>query len=351
MKNYYEILGLSKESSEEEIKKTFRKKAMEFHPDKNQGNAEAEQKMKELNEAYSILSNPEKRRLYDSGGLEERSETGFGGFNFNGFGFGDMEETIAEMLRGMHGESFMGGSRQKQQTQTINGSVNISLKDVLLGSNHKIKTKLNIVCHVCVGQAIDPMKPIGNCFTCNGTGSVTQLFGRGFGRVTATCPECKGTKKKYAPCNECKGEGNKAEEKEVEIALPQGFRGGHIQVGVKTNSPAPTMAIISVNLSLPQDVTFDKDVNVIKTIKINFSDLILGQPQFPIEMIDGEKVNIKIPPGTQSNQLVRLKGKGIPVEPRSHEKSDFLLKLSINIPNSLTPEQQKAIETLKSSGL
>lgn len=352
-KNYYEILGLAKEASDEDIKKAYRALAFKWHPDKNPDNAEAEEKFKETSEAYQVLSNPERRRAYDlSGGRSAFNPFGFGDDGADD-GFANMEERIAEMLRNMHGDGFMGGQRVRAQTAAVDGSIKISLKDVLLGSKNKLKTNLKITCDTCVGQGIDSTKILGVCNTCNGMGSVTQTmpFGQGIGRLMVTCPDCKGTKKKFADCLNCSGEGFKTEEKELEINLPAGFKGGHVQMAIPTTGHVPTVATIFVQLDLPQDITFDREGNVIKNIKIAYTDLVIGKQQFPVEMINGENLNIKIPAGTQLNQTIRLKGKGIPPEPRNPSRTDLLLKLIIDVPTTLTEEQQKAIETLHSLGL
>ena len=351
--NYYEVLGVSKEASEEEIKKAYRTLALQYHPDRNLDKtdaekAEAEKKFKELSEAYQVLSNSERRRAYDLGGRSAFNP--FGGF---GNADDDMEARIAEMLRGMHSEGFMGGPRV-QQTAAQDGVIKITLKDVLLGSSNKLKTNLKVTCPTCVGQCIDSTKPLGKCSKCDGKGAIHQVipFGQGMGRVTVPCPECNGAKQKFEPCSECSGVGFKTEEKELDINLPLGFRGGYIQTRVPSPSPIPLIATILVQLEMPENTSFDKDLNVVKTINLSYSDLVLGKNQQPIEMIDGEMVNVKIPAGTQTTQTIRLKGKGIPPLPRNTtDKTDLLLRIVVNVPSNPTEEQLKALEALRSSGL
>jgi molecular chaperone DnaJ len=244
----------------------------------------------------------------------------------------------------------MGGQRvRRPQSAELNGTIKISVKDLLKGSQHKIDTELKIVCPTCVGQGIDTRKVIGNCQKCNGRGQIINHILGANTKIYMTCPTCRGLKKQFESCEPCSGQGFTCKNTLVEIALPPGFRGGKIQKTITSFGPHINVFYL-VQLDLPNDIAIDKQGNIIKNINLKYTDLVLGKTE-SIEMISGEHANIKIPEKTQPSTLIRLKNKGIPKDANSTEITDMFLKINIDIPSSLTEEQVKLIEQLKTAGL
>lgn len=345
MKDYYEILGIAKTATTDEIKKAFKKKAFEYHPDRNAGNAEAEQKFKDANEAHQVLSDPDKRAEYDNPPSPDLGSM-FG--NFNPFDSANgAPSNLQDFLRHFTGD----WAEEEQRRQPANVvPLQINLKDLINGSSRKLNLDLKCVCKECVGTKFDSSKIIGDCKACGGKGStVTNSM---FGRVSATCKKCNGSKKEFEACKNCNGIGTKTHNKDVEIKLPAGFRGGSVQMHAEVDG-IPTLVIVEVSLNLPDDIVVDKTGNLVKTINVKLSDLILGNPSFPIENALGEKANFKLPPKTSSHQLIRIQGQGIPVHHQQHssKRSDMLLKLAVEYPAALTDEQNKAVEAMKAVGL
>jgi molecular chaperone DnaJ len=342
--NFYEVLGVDKNADQEQIKAAFKKLAFEYHPDRNADKPEAESQFKKINEAYQTLSDPEKKAQHD--------------MELNGFpsGFGQGASIPGEdMLRSMF-QDFFGSSpgfnfdNGNENTNNIDGTFTISIKEIIEGCKKTLKPKLKFHCKTCVGTKKDTTKPQGNCPNCEGKGIISKVIG---GRmvVNATCPACFGLRINYPPCVDCNGVGFKEKEQEVQINLPPGFRGGLIEVGVHNDElKTRTKAIFKVDLDIPQDIKFDKEKNVIKTLKLKYSDIALGNDKLLIDLLETGTATVKLPPGITTQEL-RLKGKGIPVAPQATARTDLLIKIVADTPENLSEEQIKAIENLKAVGL
>jgi molecular chaperone DnaJ len=338
--NYYEILGIDKNANQEQIKTAFKKLAFEYHPDRNPGNSSAEEKFKKINEAYQVLSDPEKKAQYD--------------MELNGFPSGfdqdaiPTEEMLISMFRNFFG-TIPDFDFRNQNKNNIDGFFTITIREIVEGCIRTLKTKLKFGCKTCSCSGKNLQKPEGDCPTCNGKGIIFKKFSeRMF--VNTTCTTCFGMKKKYPICEECNGVGFIEKEQEVQVRIPPGFMGGLVEVTVFNDElKSKTKAVFKVDLDIPQDIKFDNEKNVIKTLKVKYSDIVLGNDKFVVDLLEKGTVTIKLPP--RINKELRLKGKGIPVTPHAKERTDLFIRIVPYIPENPTSEQLKAIENLKSVGL
>lgn len=361
-KDYYKILGVSPNASPEEIREAYYRLAHKYHPDKG-GDPE---KFKEINEAYRVLSDPEKRKQYDMYGrtFEETPETS-GGFEwFWGkpfdFGFDVGFEDIDEMMEDLFGFSFGFGKRERKKDVKRGGDIEIelplTLEDVLKGKKEKIILQKWIKCQRCGGLGGEPGTKIKECFSCRGTGQVQEIKRIPFGTITRTvvCPECKGEGFQFEkPCNVCKGEGRVFAQEEIEVILPPGL--DHNQV-IKIEGKGDAgrrggkSGDLYIRIQLQPHPKFQrKGDDLYATITISLTTAILGGE---IEFFDleKEKIFVKIPPGTESGKILRIKNKGLPHFQRSG-RGDLYLKIKIDIPKKLTKRQKELLEKLKQEGL
>ncbi|WP_026474677.1 molecular chaperone DnaJ [Alkaliflexus imshenetskii] len=358
-RDYYEILEVSKNASAEEIKKAYRKKAIQFHPDKNQGNKDAEEKFKEAAEAYEVLSNDEKRRRYDQFG-----HAGVGGASGSGgFGGGMSMEDIFSHFGDIFGGSFGGfggfggfGSSRGQRVNkgsNLRVKVTLTLQEIANGVEKKIKVKKYVSCHHCNGTGADKGSSFSDCHTCRGTGQVTRISNTILGQMqtTSSCPTCSGegriiTKK----CAECNGEGLLRQDEVVTINIPAGVEEG-MQLSVSGRGNAARRGGINGDLLVliqeekhPELIRDGSDL--IYNLTLSIPDAILGAP-VEIPTVEG-KVKVKIEAGTQPGKILRLKGKGLP-EVNGYHRGDLLVRINVYIPKDLTKEEIRSVEKLKDS--
>lgn len=358
-RDYYEILEVSKNASAEEIKKAYKKKAIQFHPDKNQGNKDAEEKFKEAAEAYEVLSNDEKRRRYDQFG-----HAGVGGASGSGgFGGGMSMEDIFSHFGDIFGGSFGGfggfggfGSSRGQRVNkgsNLRVKVTLTLQEIANGVEKKIKVKKYVSCHHCNGTGADKGASFSDCHTCRGTGQVTRISNTILGQMqtTSSCPTCNGegriiTKK----CAECNGEGLLRQDEVVTINIPAGVEEG-MQLSVSGRGNAARRGGINGDLLVliqeekhPELIRDGSDL--IYNLTLSIPDAILGAP-VEIPTVDG-KVKVKIEAGTQPGKILRLKGKGLP-EVNGYHRGDLLVRINVYIPKDLTKEEVRSVEKLKDS--
>jgi len=354
-RDYYEVLGVSRNANDDEIKKAYRKLALQYHPDRNPGNKEAEEKFKEAAEAYEILSNKEKRARYDQfghAGLEGQFSGGgmsmddifsqfgdiFSSFGFGGFGgFGSSRGTRRHVNRG-------GDLRVK---------VKLNLKEVNDGVKKKIKVNKYVTCPECHGSGAENGSASETCSTCNGTGEITRITQGIFGRMqtSSVCPTCGGEgkiiKKK---CTHCRGEGVVKGEDLIELEIPAGVEDGmQLKVRGKGNMGAhngvPGDLIILVEEEKNNELERDGS-NLIYNLFISFPQAALGC-QVDIPTVDG-KARIKIAAGTQSGKILRLKGKGLPIL-NSYGRGDLLININVWTPKKLSKEESSILENLLNS--
>ena len=357
-RDFYEILGLSKGASDDEIKKAYRKLAIKYHPDKNPDDKGAEEKFKEAAEAYEILSNPEKRQRYDQyghagvGGAASGGGYGGGGMNmddifsqfgdiFGGGGFG-----------GGFGGGRSGGGRRVMRGSNLRVKVRMNLKEVAKGVEKKLKVNKFVSCHTCKGSGAKSGQ-LEVCRLCNGSGVQvrTQQTFLGAMQTQTTCSGCNGEGKTVKDkCKTCNGDGIVREEEIISINIPAGVAEGmQLSVSGKGNA-APRGGIngdLLVLIEEEEDVELKRDGNnLFYDSYVNFADAALGTT-VEVPLVEG-KAKIKIDPGTQSGKVLRLKGKGLP-DVNSYGTGDLLVNINVWTPQNLTPEEKKALETLRGS--
>ncbi len=352
MRDYYEVLGVKKTASKEEIKKAYKRLAKKYHPDLNKDNPEAEQRFKEINEAAAVLGNEEKRRQYDAAGHEAFTQGarngggfggGFSGFDFRGFGGGMDFDDIFDTIFG----GGFSGRRSQRRGVDLRYDLSISLKEAAFGATKRIKVRKRTTCPACHGTG---GKKVETCSTCHGTGVVRQMRRTPFGifQSTVPCPDCGGEGKRILePCERCGGEGVVLETKELEVTIPAGVEtgsrlrlAGEGEAGERGAPPGD----LYVFLSVQQDELFERrGDDVLLEVPISFFQAVFGA-EIEVPTLEG-KARLKIPAGTQSGTIFRLKGKGI-AHLHGRGRGDQLVTVQVETPRKLTRKQQKLLKEL-----
>ncbi|VAX31327.1 Chaperone protein DnaJ [hydrothermal vent metagenome] len=345
-RDYYEILGVGKTASADELKKAYRKLALKYHPDRNAGNKGAEDKFKEANEAYSVLSDAQKRSQYDQFGHAGAQQGGFGGGGPTG-GFSDVFGDIFEEFFG--GQGSQGGSRA-QRGNDLRYNLSVSFEEALLGKEETIKLRRPEQCSTCDGTGAKA-GATKRCVTCNGAGQVR--FQQGFFTVSRTCSACRGAGAIIAdPCKKCKGQGYIEREKTLSVRIPPGVDSGtRLRVNGEgeigpNGGPAGDLYVV---LSVGDHPEFARDGDhILYEASISFVKAALGAT-IEVPTIKGE-TPLKIPAGTQDGRIFRLKGLGFP-SIRGYGIGDQVVKIRLTIPTKLSGEQREALEKYaKASG-
>ncbi len=358
-RDYYEVLGVSKNASESEIKKAYRQMALKFHPDKNPDDKEAEEKFKEAAEAYEVLSNAEKRQRYDRYG-----HAGVGGAGSNGYHM-SMDDIFSQ-FGDIFGDAFGGGfggfggfrGTQQQRRRVNRGSnlrvkVKLSLEEIAHGVEKKIKVNKYVSCHTCNGSGSKGGKSYNTCSTCHGTGHVTRVTNTFLGQMqtSSTCPVCGGEGQVIVnKCPVCAGDGIVKGEEVISMKIPAGVEDGmQLSMSGKGNSGArngvPGDLIILIEEL--QNEYFERDgKNLLYDAFISFTEAALGG-HIEVPTIDG-KARIKIIAGTQAGKVLRLKGKGLP-SVNSYGNGDLLININVWTPKTLTSEEQEILLKLGKS--
>jgi len=360
-RDYYEILGIGKSSSTEEIKKAYRKVAMQFHPDRNPGDKIAEEKFKEAAEAYEILSDADKKSQYDRYGHAAVSGNGRG-FSGGGMNMEDIFSQFGDIFgEDVFGSFFGGGagrSRGGQKSRGVRGSnlrikLKLNYEEIAKGVNKHIKVKKYVSCSTCGGNGAKDRGSIQTCSTCGGSGQVRRVTNTFLGQMqtVTTCPTCNGEGSMItAKCNNCKGEGRIYGEETVSIDIPAGVQEGmQLNIGSKGNTGErggmPGDLIILIEEEAHKELQRD-GLHVAFDLHISFTDAAFGT-QVEVPTIDG-RAKIKIPAGTQSGKIFRLKGKGFPAV-NSYEKGDQLVHVNVWTPQNLSTEEKGMLEKLSHS--
>lgn len=359
-RDYYEVLGVSKNADEQELKKAYRKMAVKYHPDKNPGDKAAEDSFKEAAEAYEVLSNPDKRARYDRFGHQ-----GMGGAASGGGGYGggmNMEDIFSQFgdIFGQGGFGSFGGFGGQSQGRRVNrGSnlrikVKLTLEEIATGVEKKIKVNKFVSCKTCTGTGADKGSSFSTCTTCNGAGRVHRITNTILGQMqtTATCPACDGEGKIIASkCKTCGGDGITREEDIITLQIPAGVgEGMQLNVAGKGNA-APRGGVpgdLLVSIEEVEHAELKRDGNnLYYNCYINFADAALGT-SIEIPTLEG-KAKFKIDPGTQSGKVYRLRGKGLP-EVNSYQRGDLMVDVNVWTPQNLTTEEKIILEKLRDAG-
>jgi molecular chaperone DnaJ len=339
-KDYYKILGVSRDATEEEIKRSYRKIAMQYHPDRNPGNKEAEEKFKIASEAYEVLSDPEKREIYNHYGIEGLKGTGFTGVR----GFDDIFSAFGDIF-----EDFFGfGTTYKRRTKARPGAdlrydLKISFYDAAFGKETEIEIPKDVLCDICNGTGAKPGTHPAICPNCKGTGQVTRS--QGFFTISTTCSQCRGGGKFIPhPCKECRGLGRVKVNKKIQIKLPPGVdTGSKLRIrgegeeGERGGPPGDLFVFLYVE---PHDFFSRDGDDIICQIPISFTKAALGS-EIEIPTLNGKR-NLSIPKGTEGGEIFKIKGEGFP-KLRGYGRGDQVVQTVVKTPKNLTKRQEELL--------
>ena len=353
-RDYYEVLGIDKNASKEDIKKAYRKLAVKFHPDKNPDDKRAEEKFKEATEAYEVLGNEDRRRQYDQFGFAGLEGMGVGrGFSdFSSFSdFEDLFGDFSDIFGSFFGSSFKNrrGSRSSSRAKRGNDiqyNLNVELEDIIYGKKIEISFPRNDTCDVCRGSGSKPGTKKSICSMCSGSGQVRQQ--QAFFSISTTCPRCHGQgETNESPCANCNGSGLKTRQKKISVKIPAGIDSGKKLVlhgegeGGLNGGPAGDLYIkISIN---PHKYFVRENNDLYCEIPITFTQAALGS-EITIETIDKKRIMVKIPSGTENGKVLRIKNEGVPHLHNDHRKGDLYLKLIIDTPTSLNRKERELLQ-------
>ena len=361
-RDYYEVLGIDKNATEDQIKKAYRTIAIKYHPDRNPGDKEAEEKFKEAAEAYDVLHDPQKRQQYDQFGFNgPQGAGGFGGFGGQSMNMDEIFAMCGDSFGGGGGFGGFGGSRRSAGPKEHRGSdlrlkVKLTLEEIATGVTKKFKVRKDVPCSHCHGTGSEDGSGTENCPTCHGSGVITHTTQSLFGmmQTQGVCPTCGGTGRVIKnKCKYCGGTGVEKGEEVVEINIPAGVAQGMIvNVPGKGNAGHNKGANgnIQVYVEEIEHDTFIRDDNdLIYNLLLDFPTASLGG-EVEIPTIYGTRLRVKIEPGTQPGKTLRLRGKGLPsVQGYGRGTGDLVVNISVYVPKTLSSDEKKAIESFKSS--
>ncbi len=360
-KDYYSLLGVEKSATKEDIKKAFRTLAHKYHPDKKGGD---EAKFKEVSEAYSVLSDDKKRAEYDAygrvfsgGGGGAPNGAGFDGFDFSGFqgaqgagfnvDFGDIFGDFADMFGGMGGKTNRG--------RDISIDIQLSFKESVFGIERKVLIMKNSVCDHCSGKGAEPGTKLIKCETCNGKGRIQENRQTVFGTISMarTCETCAGSGKvPETPCKVCHGAGVVRKDEEIVIKIPPGIENGQMirLSGEGEAIQGGASGDLYVKVHVAPDPRFRKEgLNLVTTLNIKLTDALLGAT-YKLDTLDG-LIDIKVPKLNSFDEILRVKGKGIPMAPGQNKRGDLLIRLKAELPQKLSKEAVQTLEKLREEGI
>lgn len=350
-RDYYEVLGVDKGASKDDIKKSYRKLAMKYHPDRNPDNKDAEVKFKEASEAASILMDDSKRSRYDQFGHAGVDGAAGGAGGFGGFGdFGDFGDIFSDIFGEFMGGGPRGGGGRRRTRARMGADlqtyVNVSFKEAAFGTEKKVKIQKNVVCETCDGTGAKPGSTPEKCGHCNGVGSVRRQ--QGFFTMETTCPVCHGTGEIIKDkCGTCAGEGRNRKTSELEIKVPAGIDDGQrLKLSGEGDDglhggPSGDLYVV---IQIEEHEFFERDgFDVYCKVPVSFSQAALGA-EIEVPTLDG-KVSVKVPPGTQSGKKMRLKGKGI-TRLGSYGQGDQIIFIHVETPTKLNSEQRDLFQRL-----
>ncbi len=346
-KDYYKILGVSRDATDEEIKKGYRRTAMQFHPDRNPGDKEAEEKFKIASEAYEVLRDPEKRQLYDRYGIEGLKGTGFTGFR----GFEDIFTTFGDIF-----EDFFGFGRQgRRATRPQPGAdlrydLKISFSEAAAGKQVEIELPRTATCDACEGSGAKPGTHSAQCPECRGTGQVTRS--QGFFTISTACPKCRGEGKILQhPCKECRGTGRVKKTRKIDLNIPPGVdTGSKLRIrgegepGERGGPPGDLYVFLFVE---NHDFFSRQGDDIICQIPLSLTQAALGT-EIEVPTLNGKRI-LSVPPGTENGELFRIRGEGFP-RLRGHGKGDEIVQILVRTPKNLTKRQEELLREFEEIG-
>lgn len=363
-KDYYNTLGVSKSATKEEIKKAFYKLAHKYHPDKSGGD---DKKFKEVNEAYQVLSDENKRAKYDQfgsgfenmGGGSYGQGQGFGGFdgfdfsNFSqGFGGGaefDLNDIFSDFFGGNMGRNTR---RENRRGRDISTEINISFSDSIFGINRKVLLNKTSTCDICNGSGAKEGTKMDTCKSCNGQGKIHEAKRTILGTISTTkiCDTCNGAGKVPKEfCDKCHGKGVLRKEEEININIPAGIRDGEMirMTGLGEEVFKGTTGDLYIKINVNSHPIWKREgIDLVTNLNLKLSDALLGM-KYDLETLEG-KIEVSIPAGVGINEILRIKGKGVPMKGK---RGDILIKLNIKMPNKLSRKARELVEKLKDEGV
>jgi molecular chaperone DnaJ len=357
-RDYYEVLGVGREASEDDLKKAYRKLAMKYHPDRNQGDKDAEARFKEVNEAYDTLKDAEKRAAYDRFGHAafEQGGGGPGGFNGGGPGgnpFGGAFEDIFEEMFGRFGGRGGQGRAASGRGADLRQEVQITLEEAFSGTKKTIRVPSSVQCEACNGTGAEGGSvSIQTCGTCRGTGKIRAQ--QGFFLIERTCPTCGGTGKIIKnPCKVCAGAGRVQRDRTLNVTIPAGVEdgtrirlAGEGEAGLRGAPPGDLYVDVSVR---PHAIFQREGPNIMVRVPLRMTQAALGAT-VEVPSVDGSRAALKIPPGTQTGDNFRLRGKGFSVL-RSAARGDMYVQVVVETPQNLTPKQRELLEAFEAEAV
>ncbi|MCD6200971.1 MAG: molecular chaperone DnaJ [Bacteroidales bacterium] len=351
-RDYYVVLGVSKTATQEEIKKAYRQQALRFHPDKNPGDPEAEEKFKEAAEAYEVLGNPDKRARYDQfGHAGVGSSSGFG----SGMNIDDIFEHFGDIFGDLGFGGFSGGhsSSRRSRGSNIRIKVKLTLEEIAHGAKKKVKVRKDIPCSACAGTGAKDGTSYTTCPTCNGRGQVTRVMNTFLGRMqtTTACPTCNGQGRIIQEkCPVCHGTGVVRGEEVISINIPAGVEDG-MQLSLNSQGNASRsgglkgdLIVLIEEIEHPELIRDGK--NLIYPLYLSIAQAAIGT-QVEVPAVDG-KIKIKVDPGTQPGKILRIRGKGLP-DIHGYGRGDLLIYVNVWIPKNLSREEKRILEKLDES--
>jgi molecular chaperone DnaJ len=362
-RDYYEVLGVSRDASEDEIKTAYRKLALKYHPDRNPGDKSAEESFKEATEAYEVLKDAQKRRTYDQFGHEGLSGAGFGqgGFGFGGF---DISDALRAFMRDFGGgfggsifEDFFGGGMSREERygrgEDLKAVIDLTLEEIYTGTEKTLRVNRLETCTECGGSGLAPGASRQACHECRGAGQVRTVTRTFLGTVqqVKTCPRCRGTGETIStPCTACGGEGRVKNAAKVKVKVPKGVSSGNYmslsEQGNAGRNNGQAGSLIVVFREKEHDIFARQGDNIICEMPISFTKAALGG-SISVPSLNGN-LELKIPPGTQTGKVFRLRGKGLPrLNVNGH--GDQLVQVTVWTPTKLSPDDRKILEKLDGS--